>query len=284
MDLQLVFDELLQVVRDIIQFIPRLINGLLIVLLGYLIAATARLIIRFILHRLGFDSLMEQSGVAHSLRSVGVNTPLSRLAAQIVFLLLLLSFLVTAMRLMGLEAVAAVLQRLLDFLPTIVAALLVFLLGNIASQFVGDLVTTIGSGNGLSYAGRLGRLVQYLLMTFVVVLAIGALGVEAAILITALTIMIAAFGLALGLGFGLGSRNIIYQILSGFYVRQRFPTGRQVMLGDLQGEVSDIGSTSVVIKTATGGKVVPHSILFEAVVDTPEGTAAEPLPEQPIQQ
>src|SRR5215207_7028062 len=216
MDLQLVFDELLHVVRDIIQFIPRLINGLLIMLVGYLIAATARLIIRFILHRLGFDSLMEQSGVAHSLRGVGVKTPLSRLAAQLVFLLLLLSFLVTAMRLIGLEAVAAVLQRLLDFLPTIVAALMVFLFGNIASQFVGDLVTTIASGNDLNYAGRLGRLVQYLLMIFVVVLAIGALGVETAILITALTIMIAAFGLALGLGFGLGSRNVIYQILSGY--------------------------------------------------------------------
>jgi small-conductance mechanosensitive channel len=227
---------------------------------------------------------MEQSGVAHSLRGVGVKTPLSRLAAQMVFLLLLLSFLVTAMRLMGLEAVAAVLQQLLDFLPTLVAALIVFLLGNIASQFVGDLVTTIASGNDLSYAGRLGRLIQYLLMIFVVVLAIGALGIETAILITALTIMIAAFGLALGLGFGLGSRNIIYQILSGYYVRQRFPTGQQVMIGDVQGEVSDIGSTSVVIRTATGAKVVPHSVLFEAVVDTLEGTAAETLPEQPIQE
>jgi hypothetical protein len=284
MDLQLVFDELMRVVRDIIQFIPRLINGLLIILLGYLIAAAARLVIRFILHRLGFDSIMEQSGVAHSLRGVGVKIPLSRLAARLVFLLLLLSFLITAMRLMGLEAVAAILQQLLDFLPTIVAALIVFLIGSIAARFVGDLVTTIASGNDLSYAGRLGRLIQYLLTIFVVVLALGALGVQTAILITALTIMIAAFGLALGLGFGLGSRNIIYQILSGFYVRQRFPTGRQVMIGDLQGEVSDIGSTSVVIKTATGGKVVPHSTLFEAVVDTSEGTAAETLPEQPIQQ
>lgn len=284
MDLQLVFDELIHVVRDIIQFIPRLINGLLITLVGYLIAATARLILRFVLHRLGFDSLMEQSGVAHSLRGVGVKTPLSRLAAQLVFLLLLLSFLVTAMRLIGLEAVATVLQQLLDFLPTLVAGLIVFLIGSLAARFVGDLVTTIASGNDLAYAGRLGRLIQYLLTIFVVVLAIGALGVETAILITALTIMIGAFGLALGLGFGLGSRNVIYQILSGYYVRQRFPAGRQVIIDDVQGEVSDISSTSVVIRTATGAKVVPHSVLFEAVVDTPEYTATDTAPEQPNQE
>jgi small-conductance mechanosensitive channel len=274
MDLQLVFDELIRVVHDIIQFIPRLINGLLIIVVGYLIAAAARLVIRFILHRLGFDSMMEQSGVTHSLRGVGVKIPLSRISAQLVFLLLLLSFLVTAMRLMGLEAVAAIFQQLLDFLPTIIAALIVFLIGSIAARFVGDLVTAIASGNDLGYAGRLGRLVQYLLTIFVVVLAIGALGVQTTILITALTIMIGAFGLALGLGFGLGSRNVIYHILAGYYVRQRFPTGQRVVLGDIQGEVSDIGTTSIVIKTGSGATVVPHSMLFEASVDTSEGPAS----------
>ena len=55
------------------------------------------------------------------------------------------------------------------------------------------------------------------------------------------------------------------------------------MVDDVQGEVGDIGSTSVVIKTTTGGKVVPHSVLFEAVVDTQKDAATETLPEQTIQ-
>jgi hypothetical protein len=71
----------------------------------------------------------------------------------------------------------------------------VFLIGSLAARFVGDIVTTIATGADVGYARRLGRMVHYLLMIFVVVLALGTLGIETAILITAITIMIAAFGM-----------------------------------------------------------------------------------------
>ena len=56
---------------------------------------------------------------------------------------------------MGLEAVARLLEQLLNFLPNIIAALIIFLLGGIAAQFVGNLVTTAAAGAGLNAPGRL---------------------------------------------------------------------------------------------------------------------------------
>jgi small-conductance mechanosensitive channel len=278
MNFQVVIDALVKIFTDIVNFIPNLVNGLIILLVGYLIARVVRWIFAASLRRLRFDPLVERTGITGSLRGLGVKTPLSQLVAQTVYALLLLSFFITATRLMGLEAVARLLEQLLNFLPNIIAALIIFLLGGIAAQFVGNLITAAAAGAGLNAPGRLGRLVQYLLSVFVVVLALGELGVDTAILVTTLTILIAAFGLAIGLALGLGARGVVWHILAGYYMRQRFPSGQPIAFEQVRGQVSGVGGVNTVVTTAEGDVVIPNGALLESVVHAPRPSSA---PEQP---
>jgi small-conductance mechanosensitive channel len=274
MNLQVVIDALTKIVTDIINFIPNLVNGLIILLVGYLVARFLRWILAGALRRLKVDRLIERTGVTGSLRGLGVKTPISQILAQTVFVLLLLSFLITSTRLMGLEAVARLLEQLVSFLPNLIAAVIIFMLGGVAAQFVGNLVTTVGAASGVSNAARLGRIVQYLISLFVVILALGQLGLDTAILVTAITIAIAAFGLALGLGLGLGARTVISNMLAGYYVRQRFPVGYPVIVNDMRGVVSLIGGVNTVVTSADGGSVVvPNSFLLESLVHSPRPPA-----------
>ena len=150
-DKHTVIDALTKIFTDIVNFIPNLINGLIILLVGYLIARLVRWIFAASLRRLHFDPLVERTGITGSLRGLGIRTPLSQLVAQTVYALLLLSFFITATRLMGLEAVARLLEQLLNFLPNIIAALIIFLLGGIAAQFVGNLVTAAAAGADIAF-------------------------------------------------------------------------------------------------------------------------------------
>ena len=270
MNFQVVIDALTKIVTDIINFMPNLVNGLIILLIGYLIARVVRWVLATVLRQLKFDPLIERTGITGSLRGLGVKTPLSWILAQTIFTFLLLSFLITATRLMGLAAVAVLLERLLGFLPNIIAAVIIFLLGGVVAQFVGNLVASVGALSGLSYAARVGRVVQYMISLFVVVLALGQLGVDTAILVTAITIVIAAFGLALGLG----ARGVVYNILAGYYLRQRFATGQPIAVADVRGEVSLVGSVNTVLRTAEGEVVLPNSTLIEATVRAPRPPAA----------
>ncbi|SRR6266545_7846411 len=97
------------------------------------------------------------------------------------------------------------------------------------------LVTAVGTAGGLTYAAWVGRIVQYMISLFVVVLALGQLGADTSILVTAITIVIAAFGLVLGLAPGLGTRGVVYNVLAGYYMRQRFPVGQPIALDDVRG-------------------------------------------------
>jgi small-conductance mechanosensitive channel len=275
MDFQVVIDSLTKIGTDIINFIPNLINGLIILIVGVLVASLVRWVLRTILRRLRFDPLVERTGITGSLRGLGVKTPLSSIVAQTIFALLLLSFMITATRLMGLEAVAVLLERLLLFLPNIIASLIVFLLGGIVAKFMGDLLTAAATGSGMSYGRRIGRLVQHLISIFVVVLALDVLGVDTGILVTALTITIAAFGLALGLALGLGTRGVVQHVLAGYYLRQRFAVGQPIAVAQYSGEVSGIGGVNTLVTTESGAVVLPNTLLLESVVQTSRPAAPE---------
>lgn len=272
MSFQIVIDALTRIITDIVNFIPNLINGLIILFVGYLIARVVQWILRFALKHLRVDPLVERTGITGAMRGLGVKMPMSELITRAVYFLLLLSFLITSTRLMGLEAVASLLQQVLVVFPKVIAGAVVFLLGGIAARFMGDLITTMATGAGISYARRLGAGVQYLVSLFVAVIALGVLGVDTSLLVTAVTIVIAAFGLGLALAFGLGARNIVEHILAGYYLRQRFGAGQAITYANIEGQVSGIGGVNTRIETANGAVLVPNTTLLESVV----GVTARP--------
>lgn len=279
MNTKVLVDALTRSIDNVVNFIPALINGLIVLAIGYAIAWIVRWLLATILRHIGFDPLVERTGITGSLRGIGIQTPLSTIIAQTVFLLLLLSFLITATELMGLTAVTQLLQSLLNFVPSMIAAAIIFLLGGIVASFAGNLVTTMARGGGLNYAARLGQVVRVLVSLFVVVLALGALKVDTALLVTAITIGIAAFGLALGLALGLGARGMVHHVLAGYYLRQRFPVGQQVATENAQGEVRGIGGVNTVLATQEGeALVVPNGLLLESLVRMP-GLSARPAPD-----
>ena len=276
MDLQAITDALVRMYRDIVSYLPDLINGLIVLLLGYLIARIIGWLVRLVLTRTGLDDLAERRGIGGGLRGLGIGLTPSRLIAQTVFGLLFLSFAITAVRLMRVETVAALLERLLDFVPNVIAALLVFLLGGVVARFVGNWVLLIATAGGLGSARQLSNLVQYVVVVFAVVLALGVLGIQVGLLITVITILVAAFALAIGLALGLGARTIVYHILAGYYVRQRYRPGETITLGQMSGQVRGTGSVNTVVTTDEGSTIVPNGVLLEATVRAARDSSPEP--------
>jgi len=270
MNLKVVIDALTKIVYDIVNFIPKLVNGLIILLVGYLIARIISWLVSVILRRSGFDPLVERLGLTGAMQGLGVKASLSTILSQAVFILLLLSFLITSTRLMGLEPVAQIFEKLLAFLPTLIAALIVFLIGGIAAQFLGNTVTALASGSEVNNPRRLGQIVQYLISIFVVIIALGVLGMDTALLVTVVTMVIGAFALALSLALGLGARGIVRHVLAGYYVRQRFQPGQAIAFEDTRGAVGTVGGVNTLVETLEGSVILPNGLLLDSIVTSPQ--------------
>ena len=283
MAFQPVLQALIQTITAILNFVPHLINGLIILIVGYLISAIIRGVLRFIFRRTGLDQLFQRIGIEPTLRSLGVRASISDIIVQIVFFFLLLSFSTSAVQLMGLTAVATLLQNILNFVPEAISAGLIVVFGSMIARFLGNAVISVAQSVNITYSNALGKIIEYAIVAFVMVLAISTLGINTAILTTSLTIIIAAAGLAIALTFALGSRDSARHVIAGYYVRQNFVPGQRLQLGERSGTIRNTSGAYTVLETVNeaGDRStisLPNALLLQSAVLSQEepGTPAAP--------
>src|SRR5947209_18487029 len=280
MNFQPVINSLINTLTAIINFIPRLVNGLIILLLCYIISALVRWILRLVFRSIRLDQLAERAGINNAMSSLGVRASLSDMLAQIVFFFLLLSFATSAASLMGLGAVVDLLQSVLHFIPRAISAAILVIFGSMLARFLGNAIIAIADNVNITYGKALGKIIEYAIVAFVVVLAISTLGVDTTILTTSFTIIIAAAGLAIALTFASGSRESARNVIAGFYVRQNFRPGQRLTLGEYSGKLRSTAGAYTVLDTVneSGENTtisLPNFLLLQGAVAGQENTTAE---------
>ncbi|HEX2911938.1 MAG TPA: hypothetical protein VH186_14110 [Chloroflexia bacterium] len=278
MNFQPVIDSLSKIVSDILDFIPRFINGLIILIVGYLVCLLVRAIARFILRRVHLDQLAERSGVTGAIQGLGIKAPLSEIFVQIIFFFLILSFATAAVRLMGLDAVAELLENVLRFVPKAISAALLLIFGSMLARFLGNTIAAVAESINITYSSALGKVIEYAVIAFTAILAISTLGVDTTILTSSFTILIASAGLAIALTFGLGSREAARNVIAGYYVRQNFRPGQQLSVGSYNGTIRATSGAYTIIETTdeTGNAStvsVPNALLLQEAIRGRENSA-----------
>ncbi|MCY1281456.1 hypothetical protein D9M68_318100 [compost metagenome] len=250
-------------------FIPRLLGALVVVLLGFVVAKLLDTLLSKLLAKLGLDRLMAGTGLTKMLARVGIQVPVSTLVGKIVYWFVLLIFLVSAADSLGLGRVSATLDVLALYLPKVLGAALVLIVGVLLAQLVNSLVRGAAEGVGLDYAAGLGRIAQGLVIIISISVAIGQLEVKTELLNNVIAIVLISVGLAAALALGLGSRELAGQILAGIYVRELYEVGQQVKIGEVEGQIEEIGTVKTTLLTEEGVLVsVANRILLEQQVSS----------------
>jgi small-conductance mechanosensitive channel len=271
--IQPVVSALFKIITNLLDFLPLLVNGVLLLIIGTLLSMLIRGILRFILRRIQLDQLFERIGITQTVHSLGVHLSLADLLAQVIFFFLLLSFITSAVNLMQFTTIASVLQGILNFIPRAISAAIIVIFGAMFARFLGTTIQTLSGSVRLSYGRALGRVIEYTVVAFVVVLAISTLGVDTTILTTGLALIVASAGLALALTFALGARESARHVVAGFYVRQRFRPGQWLIMENYSGTIrTTLGTYTVVeINTAEGEQQtlsLPNAMLLQQIVRT----------------
>ncbi|MBB1519820.1 mechanosensitive ion channel family protein [Aquipseudomonas guryensis] len=233
-------------------FIPRLFGALVVVLLGFVVAKLLDTLLSKLLAKVGLDRLMSGTGLTKMLSRVGIQVPVSTLIGKIVYWFILLIFLVSAAESLGLDRVSATLDVLALYLPKVLGAAAIMLAGVLLAQLLSGIVRGAAEGVGLDYAAGLGRVAQGLVIIISISVAIGQLEVKTELLNNVIAIVLISIGLAIALALGLGSRDIAGQILAGIYVRELYEVGQQVKVGEVEGQIEEIGTVKTVLLTEEG--------------------------------
>ncbi len=258
-----VFRDLLEGMMD---FVPRAITAIIIIVIGIILAKIAERVVKTLFEKLKLNALLDRIGVTQTLQGIGLQDTPGRVLARAVYILLIVLFVQSVTREVGLDAIADAIGGFFSYLPNLVAAFLLFMLGMITARFVNKAVSQSGRDSGLENAELLGRLVSSLILFVVGIMAIAQLQIDTAIINMFVQVLLSGFALAIALSFGLGTRDITRNMIAGFYARKVFRAGEEVELAGERGVLTGITTLSTLIETDGRTVAVPNRVFLDEVV------------------
>ncbi len=257
---QALVDSFTMAWSQVIGLAPKMVAMVVVLVVGYVLARWVGSFIAVVSEKIGLQTAAEKSGLAKSMHDVGIRRPLPAIVGGIVFWLLMCVFVMAAFNILGLDSVSAAMGEVVNYIPRLLVATVVVVIGLLAATFLRGVVATSADRVGLTYAEYLAGGCYWVLSLLTFIAAFNQLGIQFALLEK--LILIGSAGLAAGfaLAFGLGGRDVMSGILSGYYVRQRLQAGDTVSVAGFEGTVREVGPVATVIETRENGIIHRHSV------------------------
>jgi hypothetical protein len=250
----------MDILERLTQLLPNLLAAVALLVVGWLAARLLRLLaIR--------ASRMLEALLARIAGPAGAERPRfgrsSEVLGAVVFWLVLLVFVSAAAQVLGLRTFTDWLARLLDYLPTLAAGLLIVIFGYILAGFVADLVRATTVRLAPAQRNALARIAQGATLVMAILVGADQVGIR----VTWLAILAAiAIGSLLGgvtLSVSLGARGYVANLIGAHYLRQAFRVGERVRVAGFEGRILEVTPTSLVLETAGGRVSLPGRVYHE---------------------
>ena len=246
--------------RQIIELAPNVIAMIVVIALGYVVARVLARIVTAISDAIGLQTAAERSGLAQSMRQVGIDRSVSWIVGKIVFWLLMCVFLTAAFNILGLQTVSSAMDQVVSYIPRLLVATVVVVIGLLVATFLRGVIATSADRIGVSYAERLATGCYYVLALMTFIAAFQQLGFEFALLNDLILIAFGALAVGFGLAVGLGGRDVVGGIMAGYYTRQRLQAGDRVSVAGFEGTVREVGPVATIIETEEKGLLNRRSV------------------------
>lgn len=240
-------------------YLPNVMGAFLLLLAGWLVALALRaLAVRLTL--LGERTLQ---GVSRRRGLAPAHLPgaSAKIFGSVVFWVVLLFFVTAATQVLGLDTFTAWLARIVDYLPTVFAGVLIIVAGFLLSRLVREL--TEAAMTSTRQRALVGRMVQTAILAIAVLVGAEQIGIK----VTFLVILAAVAGIALAgavaLALSLGARSYVANLIGAHYLRQRYSVGEKIRVAGFEGRILEMTDTCVVLETAEGRANLPARVFNE---------------------
>ena len=208
-----VIDPVREMLSRVAVFLPTLIGVLVILIVGWIIAGILKSMVVKVLKLIQLDTASEKSGLGDVLRRGGIKQTVAELIGVLIYWLVMLLVFMTALNALGMTVAAALLDKVILYIPNVIAAIFIMALGIFFASMIGTIVRTASGNAGISQAKFLGQLTQVVIMVFTVVVTLEQLNIATTVLTFALNIILGSMGLAMALAVGIGSKDIAGKLM-----------------------------------------------------------------------
>ena len=242
--------------------LPKLIGGILIVIVGWIIAKILQKILVGVGKKIGLDKRIGNESIQGMLTSAGLKGGLTEVVAKAIFFGILLYFIKSAADYTNLPMLRDPAEGIISLLPKIISALLITSVGYLFADLIRNLVRKSCERLNIEYGPTLSHLLFAFVMVLVLIIAVGELGVDTDLIHDTVVIILSGLALAVGLALGLGLRPLAHAIVSGVYARDQFESGVELQINGRLWTVDSVGPLSTRLEDGEDFIVISNSRLI----------------------
>ena len=202
------------VLSQIGQFLVSILLVLVILVFGWIIACIIKGLVTKALRAVKLDMLSDRIELDALLEKGGITLSLSEIIGVICYWLALLVTFMVALNAVGLTIAADLLNKIVLYIPNVIAAIFILIVGMFVATLLRNIVTTAANNAGVSQAKVLSKIVEVVIMVFAILVALEQLNIGIRITELTVAIIMGSIGLGCALAFGLGCKDIAGRYLN----------------------------------------------------------------------
>ncbi|MGH8709334.1 MAG: mechanosensitive ion channel family protein [Burkholderiales bacterium] len=237
--------------------LPNLVGALVLLIAGWLLARLLRVLAVRGMHLA--ETLIERLAGPSRLR-VGRS---AQVLGTVVYWVVLLFFVTAATQVLGLQTFTEWLARLLEYLPTLAAGVLIIVAGYVLASFVADLVHATATRLQPAQRTALARLAQGATLVAAILVGADQIGIRVTWIAILAAVVIAAVLGGVTIAVSLGARGYVANLIGAHYLRQAFQVGQRVRVAGFEGRIVEVTPTSLVLDTGEGRVSLPGRVYHD---------------------
>jgi small-conductance mechanosensitive channel len=247
--------------------IPSLLIAIIVMLIAWLLARLISGGFEKVLKTVKFDQLSEKIKITSFLQQAGIQMTPSAIIGRFIYWVFVLLIIASAAETLNWTAVSYQIQQFLNYLPNLMTAILVFIVGSYLTSLVRDFVRSSATSLGISTGKILSTVIYYVLFIMVVLTAMEQAKIDTKILSANLLIIIGAIMLSGAISYGIASKDVLSNILAGFFNKRTFQKGMVIEIDGIRGTIVETNNVAVTLQTSETERVVipAHQLLTSKV-------------------
>lgn len=248
-----------QVSQSVVEFAPKVVGALVILVIGYVIAQVLKVITRAIVSRFDpvFKKMLDRPTTAEDTSNYAF------LFGKVIFWIVILFFLTAAVNFLGWEMASDGMASLIGYLPNFISGLLIIFLGFMVSNLLKTATIQAAQSANIDQYEVLGQAVRVMVLLTAFIIGVQQAGIDVEFISTVLTVVIGLSVAGFALAFGLGGKDAAANFMGAQHAKKHLRVGDNVRIGQVEGRLAEVTHSSIILDTTQGRTMVPAKLFHQ---------------------
>ncbi|MBK7096903.1 MAG: mechanosensitive ion channel [Saprospiraceae bacterium] len=252
-----------EILGKIMLFLPNLVSAIVLLIIGFLIAKIVSKIISKALSRTKVDNLSANIKKIDFVDKFNIDFKISSIIGKFFYYFIVLIFLVVSTDILNMPMLSNLIVSIINFVPNLLIAFILLVGGLLVANWLKVLVFNIAKSLAMPSATIISNLVFYFVLINVFISVMLQIKVNVEFLSTNLSLVIGGIVFAFALAYGLASKPILANIISSFYLNNKYQIGDYVIIGNYEGEIIEKDNFNIILHKDNTKIVIPLSKLSD---------------------